>query len=56
MKEYELTYKVSGYISVTVQATCLMEAQMAADAEIADTDFGKLENIEWDAENPVSVD
>lgn len=49
MKEpesYSFTYKVSGYLNISVKAESLQEAERLADMKFSETYFGELEDIE----------
>lgn len=47
-KQYEITYKVTGFYTVRVDADSMEDAAIKGEKEICETDFGFLENIEWE--------
>ncbi len=55
MEKYHLTYRITGYASVDVEAASVDDAISEADSILVNTDFGELENIDWDASSPVDV-
>lgn len=46
MKEYEFTFKVTGFHTVKVKAENDTQAEELALAQICEADFGELENID----------
>lgn len=46
MQQYDITFKVTGFYTVSVKAESLEEAQEKAEQTICEIDFGNLENID----------
>lgn len=55
LETYYVTHMISGTYTALVEAASMEEILELADQELCDTDFGKLENIEWDTKNPIDV-
>ena len=47
--KYSVTARVSGVVSVEVEASSMDVAMQIANDEVCDIDFGRLENIDWEA-------
>lgn len=47
-QEYNFTMKVTGYYRASVRANSYEEAEAKANRETQETDFGRLEDIDWE--------
>lgn len=47
--KYNVAVRVSGFVSVEVEASSMDVAKQIANDEVCDMDFGSLQNIDWEA-------
>lgn len=53
MPNYCIPVRVTGKVELHITADTLEEAKEMADEAVSDTDFGDLEDIEWDVKDPI---
>lgn len=53
MPEYCIPVRVTGKVELHLTADSPEDAKEMADEAVSDTDFGDLEDIEWNVKDPI---